>query len=268
MSSKIEKIAFMSAYCNIFSTYRYIVILMSFVLLVMANTAEVMAKKTSDNNKKIIILDPGHGGHDKGAQGMNGTYEKTLSLKLAKIIAKELKDKYRVFLTRTDDYWLDIPGRIDATNHLEADLFISIHSGGSFLHKASGIYIYYYNEISGPENILENTTLKTVKSNNIQTQWHNIQNRHKTTSHVLAESMKNCINEHIEFAKCKVQGAPVIVLSGADMPAVLIEAGYISNPADEKELKDAKVLSNFAKSISKGIEDFFEEPRSKLRGMR
>ncbi|MDL1967454.1 MAG: N-acetylmuramoyl-L-alanine amidase [Deltaproteobacteria bacterium] len=240
------------------STYRYIAVLMSFALLVMANTAEVMAKKTSYDNKKIIVLDPGHGGHDKGAQGMNGIYEKTISLKLANIIAKELKDKYRVFLTRTDDYWLDIPGRIDAANHLKADLFISIHSGGSFLHKASGISIYYYNEISGSANILENTALKTIKSNDIQTLWHNIQNRHKTTSHVLAESMKNCINKHIGFAKCRVQGAPAIVLSGADMPAVLIEAGYISNPADEKELKDAKVLSDFAKSISKGIEDFFK----------
>jgi len=230
---------------------------MSFALLVMANTAEVMAKKTSYNNEKIIILDPGHGGHDKGVHGINGTYEKTLSLKLADIIAKELKDKYRVFLTRTDDYWLDIPGRIDAANHLKADLFISIHFGGSFLHKASGICIYYYKEISGTANILERTTLKAIKSNNMQTQWHNIQNRHKATSHVLAESVKNCINEHIGFAKCKVQSAPVLVLSGADMPAVLIEAGYISNLADEKELNDAKILSNFAKSISKGIEDFF-----------
>jgi len=229
---------------------------MSFALLVMANTAEVMAKKTY-NNEKIIILDPGHGGHDKGVQGVNGTYEKTLTLKLANIIAKELKDKYRVFLTRTDDYWLDIPGRIDAANHLKANLFISIHFGGSFLHKASGICIYCYKEISGSANILERTTLKTIKNNNIRTQWYNIQNRHKTTSHILAESVKNRINKHIEYARCKIQSAPVLVLSGADMPAIVIEAGYISTPADEKELKDAKVLSNFAKSISKGIEDFF-----------
>ncbi|MBC2694525.1 MAG: N-acetylmuramoyl-L-alanine amidase [Desulfobacteraceae bacterium] len=248
----------MSVYCNISSTHCYIVILMSFILLVMANTAEVMAKKTSYNNEKIIILDPGHGGHDKGVQSMNGTYEKTLSLKLANIIAKKLKDKYRVFLTRTDDYWLDIPSRIDAANHLKANLFISIHFGGSFLHKTSGICIYYYKEISRSANILENETLKTIKSNNIQTQWHKIQNRHKTTSHILAESVKNRINEHIEFTKCKVQGAPVIVLSGADMPAVIIEAGYISNPTDENKLKDTKFLSDFAKSISKGIEDFFK----------
>jgi N-acetylmuramoyl-L-alanine amidase len=253
----------MSVYCNIFSTYRYIAIFMSCALLVMVNTAEVMAKKTSYNNEKIIILDPGHGGHDKGVKGMNGTYEKTLNLKLANIIAKELKGKYRVFLTRTDDYWLDIPSRIDAANHLKADLFISIHFAGSFLHKASGICIYYYNEISGFANILERATLKTIKSNNIQTQWHNIQNRHKTTSHVLAELVKNRLNEHIGFAKCKVQGVPVIVLSGADMPAVIIEAGYISNPADEKELTDANVLSNFAKSISKGIEDFFSKTINK-----
>ncbi len=70
--------------------------------------------------------------------------------------------------------------------------------------------------------------------------------------------MKNRINEHIGFAKCKVQSAPVLVLSGADMPAIFIETGYLSNPAEEKELNDAKVLSDFAKGISKGIEDFFK----------
>ena len=242
-----------------FSNYRYIAVLMLSALLIMAGSADIIAKKTSYNNKKIIVLDPGHGGHDKGAQGMNETYEKTVTLKLAHIIAKELKDKYMVFLTRTDDYWLDIPSRIDAANHSEADLFISIHSGGSFLHKASGIYIYYHNKISGSATILESTTLlKTIKNNKIRTQWYNIQNRHKTTSHVLAESVKSRINENIKFAKCKVQSAPLIVLSGADMPAILIETGYISNPAEEKELKDAKVLYNLAKCISKGIEDFFK----------
>ena len=70
--------------------------------------------------------------------------------------------------------------------------------------------------------------------------------------------MKSGINEHIEFAKCKVQSAPVLMLSGADMPAILIENAYMSNPSEEKELKDAKVLSDFAKGISKGIEDFFK----------
>ena len=248
----------MSIYCNIFSNHRYIIVLMLSATLIMAGTTDIIAKKTSYDNKKIIVLDPGHGGRDKGAQGMNGIYEKTVSLKLAHIIEKELEDQYNVFLTRTDDYQLDIPGRIDAANHLKADLFISIHSGGSFLHKASGIYIYYYNKISGPTNVSGNVTLKTIKNNNIRTQWHNLQNRHKIKSHILSESVKNRINEHIGFAKCKVQSAPVLVLSGADMPAIFIETGYLSNPAEEKELNDAKVLSDFAKGISKGIEDFFK----------
>ena len=248
----------MSIYCNIFSNYRYIIVLMLSALLIMFGTAEVNAKKPSYDNKKIIVLDPGHGGRDKGAQGMNGIYEKTVSLKLAHIIEKELEDKYSVFLTRTDDYQLDISGRIDAANHLKADLFISIHSGGSFLHKASGIYIYYYNKISEPTTISGNITLKTIQNNNIRLQWHDIQNRHKIKSHILSESVKKRINEHIGIAKCNVMSAQVLVLSGVDMPAIFIETGYLSNPAEEKELNNAKVLSDFAKGISKGIEDFFK----------
>jgi len=119
------------------------------VIFVCALTSESSPEKMIfGNQKKIIVIDPGHGGYDNGAQGPDGTFEKNVTLTLARIIAEELGNTYRVILTRTDDYLLDIPARTAAANHLEADLFISIHAGGSFLHQASGMSLYYFKETS------------------------------------------------------------------------------------------------------------------------
>ena len=84
------------------------------------------------------------GGRDIGAQGTGGSLEKDVVLSLAQRIESELKSKYKVTLTRTGDYRLDIPRRTDVANHLNADVFISIHTGGSFQHDAAGILIYYF----------------------------------------------------------------------------------------------------------------------------
>ena len=79
--------------------------------------------------KKIVVLDPGHGGHDTGAEGPDNSQEKNVTLKMATALATELKKEYKIEFTRTGDYGLDIPGRTNMANHMQADLFISIHTG-------------------------------------------------------------------------------------------------------------------------------------------
>ncbi len=250
---------FMSECYKIYSEKRLLVTILLAISLVCIATTEVMSKPLDfDPQKKIIVIDPGHGGHDNGAKGPEGTFEKTVTLNLAREIMTELGKTHKVSLTRTDDYWLDIPSRTATANHLEADLFISIHTGGSFLHQASGISLYYFKEISVPALTLESDMSKPLKSINSQIPWDNIQIRHKTTSKALAKSIQNHINEQTMFIKSEVQGAPLMVLKGADMPAILIEVGYITNPAQENALLDPDVLSNIAQAISMGIHDFFK----------
>ena len=89
----------------------------------------------------------------------------------------------------------------------------------------------------------------------------NIQNAHQTTSKILANFLLNRINEQTIFKKSEILGAPLMVLEGADMPAVCLEIGYITNPAEEKSLRDISVLSNIVQSIRNGIDDFFEKVR-------
>jgi len=214
-----------------------------------------------EQQKKTIVLDPGHGGYDKGAQGPDGTLEKTVTLNLARMIAKELANNYRAVLTRTGDYWLDIPARTASANHVEADLFISIHTGGSFLHQASGITLYYFKEFAESSIASDTDPSQPFKSINDQVPWPNIHNRHQKSSKVLAQLMLNRINKQRIFTKSDIQDAQFMILEGADMPAVCLEIGYITNPAEEKSLRDISVLSNIAKGIRNGIDDFFEKDR-------
>ncbi len=227
-------------------------------LPVIANATSNQLRSSIQN--KIIVLDPGHGGYDKGAQGPDGTFEKTVTMAFARILAEELKKTYEVVLTRTDDYWVDLLTRTAMANHLNADVFISIHTGGSFLHQASGISLYYYEKASASALTPEDDSVESLKKSDLQASWTDIQNKHQKASKTLAEILLNRINETPQF-KADIQGAPLMVLEGADMPAVLIEIGYITNPIDEKSLNDISALTDIADRIKSGIDDFFEKTR-------
>lgn len=228
------------------------------IVLVCVVTTETKAEKLIFGKyKKTIVIDPGHGGRDKGAMGPDGTLEKKVTLTLARIIKAELDNKYSSVLTRSGDYWLDIADRTAVANHMKADMFISIHTGGSFLHKANGILIFYFKEIPEPAPEFNIALSKSFKNINTQIPWHNIQNKHVAASKVLVKLMKNHINDQIKFMESKIEPAPLVVLSGADMPAMLIEVGYLTNPATEKELCNVEILSEVAKGISNGIDNFF-----------
>ena len=212
--------------------------------------------------KKTIVIDPGHGGYDKGAKGPDGTFEKSVTMELARVLALELEKTYKVVLTRTDDYWIDIHKRTAMANHLNADMFISIHAGGSFLHQASGILLYFYEKIPTSALMLETESMKESKGSNFEEQWSNIQDRHQKNSKVLADRilnrLKGKMGQKVE-PNAQIQGAPLMVIEGADMPAVLIEVGYITNPKEEKSLNDIVSLSFLAQKIKKGIDDYFEK---------
>lgn len=210
------------------------------------------------NEKKTVVLDPGHGGDDHGVEGPGGTLEKRIALSLAQLMAGQLKKNYKVILTRSGDYWIDIPGRTAVANHLKADLLISIHTGGSFLHQAKGINIFYYKQLSGFALETGADSSKPKNEGNSRTLWNNIQAGHIASSKTLAEIMQNNLNSRLEFSNSKIQHADLMVLKGADMLAILIEVGYLTNPGDEKKLQSPEILSDFATAICSGIDDYFQ----------
>jgi N-acetylmuramoyl-L-alanine amidase len=216
--------------------------------------AAVAAKQIITNkSQKTIVVDPGHGGHDIGAKGLGNTMEKDVALRLALMLSEELGHKYKTALTRTDDYHIDLDGRTAVANHLKADVFISIHTGGSFLHDADGIVIFYFKEVK------ERPISRNLYSSGADNVWHNLQIRHIKASGLLAELIKKSIYEHKLYPKVIVKNRPLLILEGADTPAVLIETGYLTNPSEEKKINNPDYLQGLVKCISMGIERFLLE---------
>lgn len=245
--------------------YKLYMVIMILLFMILAHFSIAQAKPNRLDfqiPEKIIVLDPGHGGYDKGAEGPDGTFEKNISMEFAQVLALELKKTYHVILTRTDDYWVNILTRTAMANHQNADMFISIHTGGSFLHQANGMSLYYYEKSSKLALMPETKSMEESKNSNFNELWSNIQGRHQHNSKVLAErilkSLKEKVGEKVEYS-ADIQGAPLLVLEGADMPAILIEIGYITNPKEEKSLNDINVLTDIAEKIKKGIDDYFEK---------
>ncbi|MBT3310698.1 MAG: N-acetylmuramoyl-L-alanine amidase [Desulfobacterales bacterium] len=234
----------------------YTIVIILFYQIYMNNELSAEEKTRPLEANRTIVIDPGHGGHDKGVAGADGSYEKQVTLKLARMIKTRLKNKLKVELTRSDDYQIDIPNRTAKANSLKAELFISIHTGGSYLHKTDGINILYYKDISSSLPNNTDNSNKDMPGDIIKTSWNNIQTIHITKSKSLAGKLKSSIFNEINLSEINILEAPLAILSGADMPSLILEIGYLTNPVEEKKLNDQKYLSNIANGIIKGIEKF------------
>jgi N-acetylmuramoyl-L-alanine amidase len=102
-------------------------------------------------------------------------------------------------------------------------------------------------------------TIKSLGSRNLKAFWDDIQNQYIEKSRDLARLIQKSIQDQRKYLKCETQGVPLLVLAGANMPAILIEIGYLTNPAEEKALRDLDFLSDLAKGITNGIVVFFQK---------
>jgi len=199
----------------------------------------------------IVAIDAGHGGRDLGARGTAGTVEKEVCLALARELTNLMEPAYRIVLTRGDDYDVPLQERTAIANHQKADLFVTIHTGASYLHSANGISIYYY-QPAGKE-------APRPKGGDAATAWNRIQMPHLTASRELANDLKNALATLPGQPGARVIQAPLAVLQGADMPAVAIEVGYLTNPSTESALKSPQFQTALARVIARGIEHFIEK---------
>ncbi|HXW90042.1 MAG TPA: N-acetylmuramoyl-L-alanine amidase, partial [Terriglobales bacterium] len=211
-----------------------------------------------------IVIDPGHGGHDAGTIGPHGLEEKELVLEVSTRLGKLLRSRLgaQVIYTRTDDNFVPLETRTAIANREAADLFISIHANSSEDPKARGIETYYLNFTSSREALEVAARENAVSEKSI----HELQDLVKTIA------LKEKIEESREFAfdvdhsltsglRLKnpglpdrgVKKAPFIVLIGANMPSILAEISFLSNPADERRLKTADYRQRIAESLYRGI---------------
>ncbi|OGF58996.1 MAG: hypothetical protein A2Y62_21160 [Candidatus Fischerbacteria bacterium RBG_13_37_8] len=223
--------------------------------------------KTSQTLSTIVI-DPGHGGEETGAIGLKGSYEKDLTLALSRILKRLLEERLgvKVFLTREQDITLDLIDRTAIANNLKADIFISIHANASNRKIASGAETFFLSlEATDEESLLlakqENrpgrstVSASTSKDLNLIL-WDLAQTEHLQESSLLAELIQEDLNSALGIRNRGIKQAPFRVLMGADMPAVLIEIGFITNGTEEELLNDATYQRNLAIAILKSIQKF------------
>lgn len=215
-------------------------------------TASAANESSAGTLRKIVVLDPGHGGDDSGARGPTGSVEKDICLELARVLADQLADGYNVFLTRSDDYNADLRHRTATANHNRADLFISLHCGAGFLHTATGMAVY-----SWKPGIRQGASIAgqgPVDPN----RWDETQLSHLAASHRFATDMQEALEAMAGDGDVQLRQAPLVVLQGAAMPAILIEIGHITHPATEKNLLSPQWRRRLARAIQSGIEIYLE----------
>jgi N-acetylmuramoyl-L-alanine amidase len=221
-----------------------------------------------------IVIDAGHGGHDTGTIGPTGLMEKDLcldvALRLGKIIQQKLPGADVVY-TRSDDTFIPLEERTNIANQAKADLFISIHANSSQDHAARGIETYYLNLRGSPEAMevaaRENAT-SSQGIHDLQDVVRQIARTEKIDeSKEFAEDVQNSLSTKIQKSAKTVKNrgvrkAPFVVLIGADMPSILTEISFLSNPADEQLLKKPEQRQHVAEGIFTGVSSYLESLNS------
>jgi N-acetylmuramoyl-L-alanine amidase len=232
------------------------------------------AKPTSAGDRSLIralglkigriVIDPGHGGHDTGTIGPNGLEEKDLVLEVGRRLGKLLETRLgaEVVYTRKDDTFIPLETRTAIANQQRADLFISIHANSSDDPTARGVETYYLNFTSSPDALEVAARENAVSEKSI----------YELQDLVKKIALKEKIEESREFAgdvqeslhsglaakspgirNRGVKKAPFIVLIGANMPSILAEISFVSNPGDERRLETGEYRQRIAESLYRGI---------------
>jgi N-acetylmuramoyl-L-alanine amidase len=222
-----------------------------------------------------IVIDPGHGGKDPGASAF-GLKEKTIVLEIAKKLAPILAEQTgaEVILTRDDDVFIPLEERTAIANTNEADLFISLHINAHPSPKVHGLETYYLNLSTNAEAMrvaaFENAT-STHQMSDLQDILSDIMKNSKINeSSRLAGFVHNSLCNGIEgvqkakFKNLGVKQAPFYVLIGAEMPAILIEIAFITNPMDSENLSTDSFLELIAGDIVGGVQSYIHSTNASL----
>jgi N-acetylmuramoyl-L-alanine amidase len=214
-----------------------------------------------------IVIDAGHGGHDTGTIGPNGLLEKDVVLDVAKRLGRLLESRLgaEVVYTRHNDTFIPLETRTAIANRERADLFISIHANSSHDSDARGVETYYLNFTSSPEALEVAARENAVSEKSI----------HELQDLVKKIAMKEKIDESREFAgdvqqslygglslnsagirNRGIKKAPFIVLIGANMPSILAEISFVSNPTDERKMGTAEHRQRIAESLYRGVSKY------------
>ncbi len=218
-----------------------------------------------------VVIDPGHGGKDYGAPGyLKGVHEKKVVLQISKLLKKMLEEqvKCEVVLTRSGDRYLSLEERTAIANTQNADLFISVHTNASRDRRAHGIETYILNLATDDEAIrvaaMENAT-SARNISDLDSILQDLMNNAKVNESTrlgsyVQQSMSRRLKAKFKNIRDKgIKQAPFYVLLGADMPSILIETSFISNPRECKRLISKSYQRHMVQGIVDGIKRYIQE---------
>jgi N-acetylmuramoyl-L-alanine amidase/type II secretory pathway predicted ATPase ExeA len=217
-----------------------------------------------------IAIDPGHGGYDTGAMGPHGLMEKNLCLDVALRLGRLIQENVagaEVVYTRTTDKYVSLEDRTAIANRANADLFISVHANSSDSPEARGVETYYLSLLASPESMKLATRENALSQSSLHDLPELIQkiarNARLAESKLFAEDIQNALAARLQLVSRGetnrgVKRAPFIVLTGANMPAVLSEISFISNASDESLLLDSSQRQRVAESLYRGIAAYLD----------
>jgi len=226
---------------------------------------------------KRIVIDAGHGGKDPGAIGRNGIREKDIMLKLANLVAEKVREelKCETILTRKKDVFLPLEDRTAIANMKKADLFISLHVNAHKDRKCMGVETYFLNialdedsmNVAARENA---TSTKNISDLQMILNDLMLNTKINESSRLARFVHKGLVGELRKKYKTiknrRVRQAPFYVLIGAEMPAILVEVGYITNSIENRRLRSETYLKRAASGIVDGIDLYIKDMELAQKG--
>ena len=217
-------------------------------------------------SRKVIVIDAGHGGHDPGAAGQNA-HEKDLTLAAAKALRDRLEreGRYKVVLTRSDDTYVALEDRVRIARRANADLFISLHADSGTTPDLKGATVYTLSEqgtTRAAKQVFEKADWMSMQLPGSDAQVNRIlldltQRETRNRSSVFAETLLDRIADKAPLLRRSHRDAGFMVLLAPDVPAVLLEMGFITNPTDERRLADGGDRRRLMDGVAQAIDTYF-----------
>ncbi len=224
----------------------------------------------------IIALDPGHGGEDPGAVGPGGTREKDVVLRLGHLLRDRINamsvngNAMRAYLTRDADFFVPLQVRVQKARRVQADLFVSLHADAFFTPNPQGASVFALSQGGASSSAARWMAAKENKADSVG--GLNVQSKDATVQRALLDMSTTAqINDSLKLGtsllgeigrvgklhKPRVEQASFAVLKAPDIPSVLVEAAFISNPTEEAKLNSDEFLNRLADALMRGIERYF-----------
>jgi N-acetylmuramoyl-L-alanine amidase len=215
---------------------------------------------------RTVVIDPGHGGSETGSKGPSGALEKDVTLAVARRLKASLEARLgvRAILTRDGDETVGLEQRAAVANNNKADVFVSLHTNAALRPQAAGAEIFYlsldeYGDRAKAIARGASETLPVVGGGMRDIEiipWEMAQARYITQSAALAESVEATFRDRVPLSAHGVQQAPLRVLVGANMPAVLVEMGFLTNPSQEQQLTSGGYQDTIVRALVEAIVRF------------